>query len=116
MARVKLSTQSWILEPMQGPRTQRTFAEELPELLRERELSLRTLARVVGVGDDHLSRVLRGARSKRVTGELASRVAVALGLPEDYFPETRLEFIVRNLSRHPTLRDRVYDELRQVQA
>jgi transcriptional regulator with XRE-family HTH domain len=97
---------------MRGPRTQRTFAEELPDLLRERDLSLRTLARMVGVGDDHLSRVLRGARSKRVTGELASRVAVALNLPDDYFPETRLAYIVSNLADHPGLRDQIYDQLR----
>jgi transcriptional regulator with XRE-family HTH domain len=97
---------------MHTQRTQRTFAEELPDLLRERDLSLRTLARMVGVGDDHLSRVLRGARSKRVTGDLASRVAEALGLPDDYFPETRQEFIASNLPRHPELRDWVYDELR----
>jgi transcriptional regulator with XRE-family HTH domain len=101
---------------MQTPRTQRPFAEELPDLLRERDLSLRALAKAVGVGDDHLSRVLRGARSKRVTGELASRVAVALGLPDDYFPETRQQFIATNITRHPVLLDRVYDELRSAQA
>ncbi len=68
---------------------------------------------MVGVGDDHLSRVLRGARDKRATGELTRRVAVALDLPEDYFPEARLEFIVERLGEQPTLRDRVYDQLRK---
>jgi hypothetical protein len=68
---------------------------------------------MVGVGDDHLSRVLRGARHKKATGELTRRVAVALDLPEDYFREARLEFIVEHLAEHATLRDRVYDQLRK---
>lgn len=68
---------------------------------------------MVGVGDDHLSRVLRGARDKRATGELTRRVAVALNLPEDYFPETRLAFIVDRLGDYPALHDRVYDQLRK---
>jgi transcriptional regulator with XRE-family HTH domain len=92
-------------------RTTRSFTDELPELLRDRDISLRALAQMVGVGDDHLSRVVRGARDKRVTGELARRVALALNLPEDYFPETRMEFIVERLGEHPMLRDRVYDQL-----
>jgi transcriptional regulator with XRE-family HTH domain len=91
----------------------RPFSAELPDLLRERELSLRALARMVDVGGDHLSRVLRGDRAKRATGELTRRVAVALDLPEDYFPEARLEFILDRLSEHPDLRDRVYDQLRK---
>src|SRR5947208_1791487 len=86
-------------------RTTRPFTEELPDLLEERELSLRALARMVDVGGDHLSRVLRGDRAKKATGELTRRVAVALGLPEDYFPEARLEFIVERLGDHPVQRD-----------
>lgn len=98
---------------MRSRRTTRPFAQELPDLLQEQELSLRALARIVGVGDDHLSRVLRGDRNKRATGELTRRVAVALGLSEDYFPEARMEFIVEHLGEHSVLRDRVYDQLRK---
>ena len=76
-------------------------------------MSLRALARMVGVGDDHLSRVRRGARDKRATGELTRRVAAALDLPEDYFPEARLAFVVDRLTNHPELRDRIYDQLRK---
>jgi transcriptional regulator with XRE-family HTH domain len=101
---------------MPKKRTTRPFSEELPDLLRDRDLSLRAVARMVGVGDDHLSRVLRGARDKRATGELTARVAVALNLPEDYFPEARLAFIVERLNDHPALRDRVYDQLRKKHA
>ncbi len=91
----------------------RPFSEELPDLLRERNLSLRALARMVDVGGDHLSRVVRGDRGKRAAGELTRRVAVALELPEDYFPEARFEFIVERLGEHPMLRDRVYNQLRK---
>ncbi len=96
---------------MPRKRTTRPLSDELPDLLRDRDLSLRALAGMVGVGDDHLSRVLRGARQKKATGDLTRRIAVALDLPEDYFPEARLEFIVAHLAGHPTLRDRVYDQL-----
>jgi transcriptional regulator with XRE-family HTH domain len=98
---------------MAKKRTTRPFTEELPDLLRDREISLRAVARMVGVGDDHLSRVLRGARDKRATGELTRRVAVALNLPEDYFPEARMELVVKRLTEEPALRDKLYDQLRR---
>jgi hypothetical protein len=53
-----------------------------------------------------------GARDKKATGELTQRVAVALDLPEDYFPEARLAFLVERLSNDPELRDKIYDRLR----
>jgi transcriptional regulator with XRE-family HTH domain len=96
---------------MRKKRTDRPFNEELPDLLKERGLSVRALARMVGVGDDHLSRVLRGARAKRATGVLTRRVATALGLPDDYFPEARLAFIVDHLGDDPALLNRIYAQL-----
>jgi transcriptional regulator with XRE-family HTH domain len=96
-----------------GRRTGKPFVEELPVLLAERNMSLRALGRTVGVGDDHLSRVLRGARAKKPTADLARRVAQALDLPDDYFPEARLDFIVQELSHDATFLDKVYDRLRQ---
>jgi transcriptional regulator with XRE-family HTH domain len=101
---------------MAAKRTARSFNDELPDLLQERGLSLRAFARLVGVGSDHLSRVLRGARGKSASGELTQRVAAALDLPEDYFPEARLAFIVSHLTQHPQLRDRIYDQLRRADA
>lgn len=98
-----------------GPRATKPFVEELPELLEERGMSLRRLAQAVGVGDDHLSRVLRGARSKRPTADLARRVAAALELPDDYFVEARLDFVVQQLSGHQDWLDETYDELRRRQ-
>ena len=89
------------------------FNEELPPLLHERGLSIRALARLVGIGDDHLSRVLRGDRGKRATAELTQRVALALELPEDYFAEVRLSFLVDRLTTDPGLRDDLYDRIRR---
>lgn len=79
-------------------RTSTAFTEALPELLREREMSLRSLAQMVGVGNDHLSRVLRGARGKSPS-DLVRRVSRALNLPADFFPEARAAFVAeRSLS------------------
>ncbi len=110
------SDASPILRLVPKKRTTRPFSEELPGFLEERELSLRALARMIDVGGDHLSRVVRGDRSKRATGELTRRVAIALELPEDYFPEARFEFIVERLGEHAALRDRVYDQLSKEEA
>lgn len=84
---------------------------ELPRLMSERSLSLRSVARDSGVDPTHLSRALRGAQDKRFTGELAGRVAEALGLPVDYFPEYRESLAVKAIRADPTLRDEVYDRL-----
>jgi transcriptional regulator with XRE-family HTH domain len=93
-------------------RTQAPFVEELPRLLSERGLSLRALARDVGVSDSHLSRILRAEAYKTVSADLAERVAVALGLDPGFFVEAREGFIIEQIKQHPRLRDRLYDELR----
>lgn len=92
--------------------TEHRFVEELPRLLAQREMSLRALARQVGVTDAHLSRVLRRVGYKTPSGELAGRVAEALGLPIDYFPEYREAFVIDQIKRDSRLRDQLYDRLR----
>jgi transcriptional regulator with XRE-family HTH domain len=92
-------------------RTQRPFADELPRLLDQRQLSIRGLARMVGVSDAHLSRVLRRASYKTISGDLARRIALALDLDEGYFIEARQRYIIDRIEREPRLRDRLYDEL-----
>ncbi|MGH9299088.1 MAG: helix-turn-helix domain-containing protein [Acidimicrobiales bacterium] len=94
-------------------RTSKPFEEEVPALLEERGISLRALGRAAGVGDDHLSRVIRGARGKRATPGLARRVALALDLPEDYFVEARLDFVIEQLADRTELLDEVYDLVRR---
>jgi transcriptional regulator with XRE-family HTH domain len=86
----------------------RPLAEELPSLLAERDLSLRGLAERIGVTHSHLSRATRGANGKTVGGDLAGRIAIALGLPADYFPEYREAVVIERLRCDPTLRDRLY--------
>jgi len=91
--------------------TDRPFVEEVPRLLRERGLSIRALAREVGVTDGHLSRVMRRVNYKTAGPELARRVATALGLPADYFPEYRKGFVLERLRTDAVLCDELYARL-----
>ena len=93
-----------------GDRTNRPFVEEVPLLLGDRELSVRALARRAGVTDSHLSRVLRRVSYKTPSGDLARRVAVALDLPADYFPEFREAAVIERIRSDPKLRDALYDQ------
>ena len=96
---------------MPSQRSTRPFAQELPGLLEEHGLSIRAIARAADVDPAHLSRVLRGARGKTPSPSLARRVAEALGLPTDYFPEWREAVIVERIREDPRLRDRIYDRM-----
>lgn len=80
-------------------------------MLADRKLSIRGLAKRAGVTDAHLSRVLRGAAYKTPSGELARRVAIALDLPEDYFPEYREAFVIERIKRDARLREDLYRKL-----
>jgi transcriptional regulator with XRE-family HTH domain len=82
-------------------------------LLAERKLSIRRLAKWAGVTDAHLSRVLRGVAYKTPSRELARRVARALGLPDDYFPEYRQAFVIERIKRDAQLRENLYRNLRR---
>src|SRR4051794_21902685 len=99
--------------PPMAKRTSVPLAEELPELLKERGLSLLALSRSAGVSDAHLHRIIRG--QKRATGHVARDVALALELAPDYFPETRAEFVCNAVLNDPVLRDRLYDSLARSQ-
>jgi transcriptional regulator with XRE-family HTH domain len=96
---------------MRADRTNRPFIEELPLLLEAREMSLRALSRAAGVSDAHLSRVLRKVGYKTPSADLTGRVALALGLPADYFPEYREGVILQTIRGDPSLRDKLYDEI-----
>lgn len=95
---------------MRRAQTTKRFAEEVPRILRERGLSIRALARAADVTDAHLSRVLRGVNYKTASPDLARRVALALDLPEDYFPEYREGIVIERIRHDPRLRDRLYQE------
>ena len=96
---------------MEPRRTRSPLADELPRLLRDRGLTLRALARAAGVDHGHLSRVLRHERAKTAGPDLAGRVAEALGLPRDFFPEYRESAVIDRLRRDGDLRDELYDRL-----
>jgi transcriptional regulator with XRE-family HTH domain len=93
--------------------TQRTLREELPKLLAERQLSLRTLASRVGVNQSYLSRVLGARGSRPASADIARRIAEALELPPDYFPEAREDEVVAAVRADPALRDKIYRQLRR---
>jgi hypothetical protein len=89
--------------------TNRSFRDELPELLEARDLTLRALAREVGALDHgYLSRMLSGKAAVNVRH--AERIARRLGLPPDYFPEVREARVVAAISKSPRLRDWIYFE------
>jgi transcriptional regulator with XRE-family HTH domain len=97
---------------MAAGRTERSFIEELPALLNERRLSLRALAREVGVTDAHLSRLLRGVGYRtKPSANLAQRVALALELPPDYFREYREALVIEQVKKDARLREELYDRL-----
>lgn len=89
------------------------FTEELPRLLRERQMSLRSLASAVGVSDSHLSRVLRGADYKTPSADLTRRVALALGLPPEYFREYREARVIETVRSDTKLMNRLYRQLQR---
>jgi transcriptional regulator with XRE-family HTH domain len=82
------------------------FAEAVPELLQAREWSQRRLAAAVGVDPAYICRAVAG--SSRPSPELTGRVAIALGLPLDYFPEYREAEVIAAVRRDPQLRERFY--------
>jgi plasmid maintenance system antidote protein VapI len=93
--------------------TDRPFTEEVPRLLKERRMSIRALAATIGISDSHLSRVLRRADYKTPSPDLTTRVAVALGLPVDYFREFREAFVIELIKTDPKLLNRIYSRLKR---
>lgn len=85
----------------------------LPALLVERGWSQNELARRVDVDPTFLSRALRGARHKSVSGRLAARIAKELGLPWDYFLEARRDYVVERLDTDPKLLEAAYRWIRR---
>ncbi len=77
-------------------------------------MSLRGLARSAGVSHSFLSRAIRGAESKSISGDLAARIALALGYPGDYFPEFREDFVLSRIRDDGKLRDELYDRMQAV--
>jgi hypothetical protein len=56
---------------------------------------------------------LPGVAYKTPSSELARRIALALDLPEDYFPEYREAFVIERIKTNPELRDELYARLKR---
>jgi transcriptional regulator with XRE-family HTH domain len=91
----------------------RPFTEEVPRLLAARQMSIRALASMIGISDSHLSRVLRRADYKTPSPDLMKRVAKALDLPSDYFPEVREAVVIDKVRSDGAWRDRLYSSLKR---
>jgi transcriptional regulator with XRE-family HTH domain len=92
-------------------RTNRPFVDEVPHLLEERGWSIRRLALEAGVERAYLWKVLRRRDYKTPSVRMAGAVAVALGLPVDYFPEYREGVVIESLKSDPRRRDAAFDSL-----
>jgi transcriptional regulator with XRE-family HTH domain len=92
-------------------RTDTPFTEAVPPLLRDRGISQRGLAAMIGISDSHLSRVLRRTNYKTPSADLTRRVALALQLPPDYFPEFREAHVIEQVRADPKLRNELYVRL-----
>lgn len=91
--------------------SQRPFVEELPEILKAKGLSIRAVARRAGVDPGHLNRVLRRTGYKTPSANLCERVAMALELPPDYWPEYRQQAVISHVRSDPELREALYRRL-----
>jgi hypothetical protein len=85
---------------------------ELPRLLEERGVSLRTVAAGIAVNPSHLSRLLT-SHGPPASAWVAGEIAKFLKLPIDYFGEYREGSVVLAVAKDPDLRDRVYDSLKR---
>jgi transcriptional regulator with XRE-family HTH domain len=102
---------TFILGGVPSHRTNMAFADEVPRLLEERGWSMRRLAAEAGVERAYLWKVIRRRGYKSPSLRMARAVAVALGLPPDYFPEYRERTVIERVKRDPRIRDRVFDSL-----
>lgn len=90
-------------------RTSRSIKEDLPRLLRMRELSINKFARKLGVSAAHVARTMKQNHPDSFSGELAGRAAMFFDLPKDFFPEYRRDFLVDLIRTDAEMRDALYD-------
>lgn len=72
--------------------------------------TLNALANRVGVRQSHLWRIVHQPDERRASLELIAKVAIVLGLPPDYFLETRAAAVEDYLRCHPARLNRLYSE------
>jgi transcriptional regulator with XRE-family HTH domain len=87
------------------------FGEIIRTLLDERGWTQRMLAEAASVDPAHISRIVRSRGKRRPSPDLVARVADALCLPREYFPEYREWLVVTAVQSDPALRDRLYSRV-----
>jgi transcriptional regulator with XRE-family HTH domain len=100
----------WILATV-VQRGSRPFVAEVLRLLDENSMSQRALARAIGMSSSHLSRVLRRVDYKTPSIDLMERVAAALGVSPEEFPEFREASVIAEVRVDPALRDALFEQL-----
>jgi hypothetical protein len=93
-------------------RSKTPIKEALPILLSRRRppLTMNQLGKLVGISAAHISRSC-SPKHPYVTfsGEATARIAAFFSLPEDYFPEFRVQWLIEVLREDLQLADELYD-------
>jgi transcriptional regulator with XRE-family HTH domain len=76
-------------------------------------LSQNEVARRAAIDPTFLSRALRRVRYKSVSGSLAGRLAQALDLPVDYFPEFRRDYVIDRVTGDAQVLEAAYRWIRR---
>jgi transcriptional regulator with XRE-family HTH domain len=96
-------------------RTDEPISEWLPRLAAERGYSFRRLADEIGVEQSYLSRIKGDDPSepqwRPPSMRVLERLAGALGVEADYFPEYRCGVIEETIRADAQLRNRFYDAI-----
>jgi transcriptional regulator with XRE-family HTH domain len=92
--------------PTAKTHTAKPFATELTRICEKQGISLRELAREVGVDHSIIRKMVDGTRP--IQPDLIADISISLDLPEDYFPEVRLARIMDALIDRPKLADEIY--------
>jgi transcriptional regulator with XRE-family HTH domain len=98
-------------------RTDEPISVWLPRLAAAGGYSLRRLAEEVGVQQSYLSRIKGGdpvdPQWRPPSMRVLERLADALGVEPDYFPEYRRGAVEEAIRDDPKLRDRVFDQVKR---
>lgn len=92
-------------------RTDKTAKEELGDLLAQHDppISRNKLSRLLDISLGHVVRACSPKHRERFSGEALGRIALLLGLPEDYFIEYRYAYVAKRMREDSSICDKLYD-------
>lgn len=89
------------------------MGEAIAQLLTERGLSLRALARATQLSPGYLSEVVGGGAGLQMPAETIDRIAEAFGVAATYFRERRQEQVFDYLRANPASLDVLWEVIRE---